>query len=118
MLNLQQRRQEALTEFRKAVDLDPRSPVIHSAIAEWYFLQRDYERALSEARQIKDQFPDFAHVYSITAMCDIKQGAYEEALAEIERARALRPEEPLALLEMRGFVLARTGREAEARAIL
>src|SRR5205807_3255916 len=28
------------------------------------------------------------------------------------------PEEPLALLEMRGFVLARTGREAEARAIL
>jgi serine/threonine-protein kinase len=112
------RAEEALAERRAALELDPLSPVIHTTIPEWYLLTGDLDRAISEARKVVEQFPDFQVVRHILIGALLKRGLYRDALAEVDKARALQPEEPMALLESRGYALARLGDEAEARRIL
>lgn len=117
-LMIRGRAEEALAERRAALELDPLSPIIHTTIAEWYLLTGDLDRAIAEARRVIEQFPDFQVVRHILIAALLKKGLYREALAEVDQARALQPEEPMALLETRAYALARLGDAAEARRIL
>jgi TolB-like protein/tetratricopeptide (TPR) repeat protein len=112
------RNQQALTELHKALELDPLSPIIHSTIPEWFFLNRDYDRAIAEARAVIDTFPEFPPARPTLIMPLVQKGQFQEALAEIDKARALQPDQPLALVHIKGFCLARLGRDAEARQIV
>ena len=112
------RRDEGLRELQKAIDLDPLSPIIYATIPGWYYLARDYDRAISEARRVIETFPDFPAARHGLIAPEIQKGLYKEALVEIEKARNLQSEQPLALLDAKGFCLARMGRESEARAII
>ena len=118
LLELTGRRDEGLAELQKALDLDPLSPVIHATIPEWYYYGRNYDRAILEARKVVETFPDFPPARSVLIAPMMKKGMFKEALAEIEEARKLQPDQPLAMLDMKGFVLARLGQEAEARKVL
>jgi len=117
-LEINGQRERGLAELQKALELDPLSPIIHSTIPEWYYFGRDYDRAIAEARNVIETFPDFpaARVQLILAL--IQKGQLGEALGEIDKARELQADQPLALLHLKGFCLARLGREGEARKIL
>jgi len=117
-LELSGRREAGLAEFQKALDLDPLSPIIHTTIPEWYYFGRDYDRAIAEARHVIETFPNFPAARAMLILPLILKGQLREALAEIDKARELVPDQPLALLHVRGFCLARLGQEAEARKIL
>ncbi len=110
--------EEGLHEFRMAVDLDPLSPIIEATIPGWYLINGQYDRAMEEARKVAEQFPDFSHGHGIMAHALLLKGDFKQALVEIEKTRALAPEEPLAMMDVRGYALARLGQEAEARQIL
>jgi tetratricopeptide (TPR) repeat protein len=112
------RREEALAELQRALDLDPLSPIIHSTIPEWYYFGRDYDRAIAEARIVIETFPNFLAARGQLILPLMLKGRWSEALAEIDKARALEPDQPMALLYLKGFCLARLGREEEARKIL
>jgi serine/threonine-protein kinase len=112
------RMDEGLKELRTAVDLDPLSPIIHATIPAWYLINGEYDRSIEEARRVIDQFPEFAHARMIVVEARILKGEFKECLGEIDKARALIPEEPLALMDVRAYALARMGQEAEARKIL
>jgi TolB-like protein/Tfp pilus assembly protein PilF/predicted Ser/Thr protein kinase len=114
----QARREEGLEQLKIAADLDPLSPVIQSTIPEWYYVGRKYDRAIQEARNVIETFNDFPLIRSILIASLAKKGDYAQALKEIDQARALQPDEPLVELEMKGYVLARSGQEPEARKIL
>ena len=117
-LELSGRREQSLAELLKARDLDPLSPVIQTTIPEWYYHGRDYDRAIAEARNVIETFPDFPAARAELILPLILKNQLREALAEIEKARALQPGQPLALLQYKGYCLARLGQEAEARKIL
>jgi tetratricopeptide (TPR) repeat protein len=109
---------EGLKELRTALELDPLSPIIHATIPAWNLAAGNYDQAIIEVQNVIDQFPEFVHVRAMLAEALMLKGQYKEGLAEIDKARALMPEEPSALLEYRGYALARMGQEAEARQIL
>jgi serine/threonine-protein kinase len=111
-------RQEALVELNKALELDPGSPIIHSTIPEWYYLQRQYDAAITESHQVIETFPDFAPARSTLVVALIMKGNYESAIVEVDTARALVPDQPLMFINLKGICLARMGKEAEARNII
>jgi tetratricopeptide (TPR) repeat protein len=117
-LEIAGRREQGLAELQKALELDPLSPIIHTTIPEWHYFGRDYDHAITEAHKVIDTFPDFpaARVQLILPM--MMKGQFSEALAEIDKARDLQPDHPLELLHLKGYCLARLGREDEARKIL
>jgi TolB-like protein/Tfp pilus assembly protein PilF len=117
-LELSGQREAGLAELQKALDLDPLSPIIHTTIPEWYYFGRDYDRAIAEANRVIDTFPNFPAARMTLILPLILKGQLREALDEIDKARALEPDQPLALLQVKGFCLARLGQEAEARKIL
>lgn len=117
VLNYEKRREESLKELRTAIDLDPLSPVIQSTLAEYYYLNRDFDQAIVEARRVIEAFPDFALIRAFLIMAQFKKGMYKESLEEIEKLRALHQDQPRIGLEMKAFALARTGKEDEARQI-
>lgn len=112
------KREQALTELKLALELDPLSPILRCTIPGWYYLGGDYDRAIAECRKVIDAFPDFPAARDVLVMAEMMKGDYQQALAEIEQVRALLPEKPLAGLEMKGFALARLGQRAEAEAII
>ncbi len=117
-LTLHDRRDEGLAHYRTALDLDALSPIIHCTIPEWYYFGRQYDRALKETRKVLDTFPDFLVAREGLARIQITKGQFSEALAGIDELRAKRPDDPLFELELRGYALARLGREDEARKII
>jgi len=117
-LELCGQREAALAELQKALDLDPLSPIIHTTIPEWYYFGRDYDRAIAEARHVIETFPNFPAARLELILPLILKGQLREALVEIDKSRELQPDQPLALLHLKGFCLARLGQEAEARKIL
>jgi len=112
------RREQGMAELQQALDLDPLSPIIHTTIPEWYYLGRDYDRAIKEARNVIETFPDFPAARVELILPLIQKGQLREAMVEIDKARELQADQPLALLHLKGFCLARVGREDEARKIL
>ncbi len=112
------RMDEGLKELRTALELDPLSPIIHATIPAWHLANGNYDQTITEVQSVIDQFPDFVHIRAMLAEALMLKGQYKEGLAEIDKARALMPEEPSALLEYRGYALARMGQETEARQIL
>jgi serine/threonine-protein kinase len=111
-------RNKALTEFQTAVDLDPLSPAIRATISNWYYFCGDYDRAITESRNVMAAFPDFPPVRFALILSYLVKRDYEQALKEIDRARALQPDNPLFLLDIQGYAIARAGRSQDAQQIL
>lgn len=107
---------KAGTMLRKAVELDPLSPVINLAYASHLRQTGQFEEALGRIERVlglDDSFPS-AHV----ALADLyysEYGRIDEALASIDRAIALDPGN-VALLYSRANYLAGAGRVDEASA--
>ncbi len=109
---------EGLPLLESAVRLDPLSPVIRTAIPEWYYLTGDVDRAIVEARALSAAFPDFLVGRIMLSYALMRKGLFTEALEQLDTARALEPENSVAYLDVKAYALARSGREKEARDIL
>ncbi|HEU4888286.1 MAG TPA: protein kinase [Thermoanaerobaculia bacterium] len=106
--------EEAEAAFQKARELDPLSPRVMTAYGATLGIMRQYDRSLAVLQNATAQFPDDGHAYPYLAMISCVAGRNADALAAIERARA---ETNPNIMAWKGFILARTGRTAEARAI-
>jgi tetratricopeptide (TPR) repeat protein len=111
-------RDEALKEFRSAVDLDPLSPAIRTTIPDWFYVSGDYDRAIAESRRTIEAFPEFPHARTVLIVALLLKDQYSEALEEVDKMRALTPENPLAALEFRGYALARLGESSKAEEVI
>ncbi len=109
-----QRFDEAAAAFEKARELDPMSPALQSSYAMHLHLVGRNEQALPLLLNLTEQFPDYANSYPVLALAYSYLGRHDEALAAIGHARNENtPTVPL----LKGLLLARAGRTAEARAI-
>lgn len=113
----QGRFEDAIPLVEKAVQLDPRSPLIATE-AGWPFmyLGRD-EEALARFRRALDLDPDFALAHFNIGNIHELAGNHEEALRKYRKAADLSGDAPLfALFAARALAL--IGREQEARMLL
>ncbi|HEX8906028.1 MAG TPA: tetratricopeptide repeat protein, partial [Longimicrobiaceae bacterium] len=116
-LSYQRRFDEALVAIEQAQRLDPFSPAVLSAGGTILYYAGRYDEATERFRATLTIDPGFWVAYLRLAEVQVQQGRFRDALAEVERARQLARGHPLPVT-LRGYVLARSGRRDEARAVL
>jgi TolB-like protein/DNA-binding winged helix-turn-helix (wHTH) protein/tetratricopeptide (TPR) repeat protein len=111
------RHAEAAREVQRAREMDPFSPMTHAISSQVAFQARQYSDALSYARQaiLLDNEFWIGHITAAQALVALER--VDEALASIDRASRLSGGN-IKALSLKGYVLARTGRPAEAREVL
>ena len=105
------RHEDAISEMKRAIELDPLSIVIQSFFGRTYLWARRYDEALAELRKAGEMDPNFvinherlAHLYTYVQK-------YDDAIEEDTKARMLAGEDPRGVLlkqdEMRTALRAR-----------
>jgi TolB-like protein/Flp pilus assembly protein TadD len=113
-LALMGRIEEAIAEVKLARDLDPLSLSINGHLGEIYRLARQYDAAIDQFRKAQDLNPSFPQPHAWMAMTYAHMGRLKEGLVEGEAAQRFWGQP----LPMNGYVLALSGRRAEALDIL
>jgi serine/threonine protein kinase/TolB-like protein/Tfp pilus assembly protein PilF len=107
----------ALVYSRRALALDPLSPVLHHT-AHWiYYLARRYDEAIAAASGSASDDPQSALAYVVLCLCYSQVGRHDEAVESGRKAVAALGRSPYTLARL-ASALARAGRKAEARAML
>jgi DNA-binding winged helix-turn-helix (wHTH) protein/TolB-like protein/Tfp pilus assembly protein PilF len=111
------RKQEALTHARRAVELNPISPIIGALEGLFLSHQREHEAAVRRLKEVITLDPNFWLSHHLLANALVDAGQYEAAMQESAEAKRLSPLQTLS--DTYGAIaLARLGRTNEARAVL
>src|SRR5262245_5352877 len=111
-LRFQGRFDEALAEARQAVELDPLTPNNQLEAATDLYWARRYDESMAELRSILDANPHFTYAHFFRALVHVQKHEYEKALAALDEPDAGGSVQRETL---RGYILAITGRQREAR---
>jgi tetratricopeptide (TPR) repeat protein len=116
-LMLSGRVQEGEAEMRRALELDPLSPIINANIGFSYYVARQYDAAIAHWEKALEMHRSYAllHVYMMSAY--VGKAMYREAAEELQKAVALSGEGPQEIA-MLAHIYGRMGRTQEARALL
>jgi TolB-like protein/DNA-binding winged helix-turn-helix (wHTH) protein/Tfp pilus assembly protein PilF len=116
-LMLTGRTKDGEAEMRRALELDPLSPIINANIGLSFYMARQYDAALAHWQKALEMHRDYGLLHFYMTGAYVAKAMYPEALAQVEKAVALSGEGPdeKALL---AHVYGRMGRTQEARAIV
>jgi TolB-like protein/lipoprotein NlpI len=106
----------AIAEVKRAVELDPVSPIIHSDLGTVYMFARQYDRAIEEFRNALGLDPQFYWAHRTLGSALELKGAPGDAIVEYQKALKL-SDDPRVLAFV-GHAEASIGKQNEARAIL
>ena len=81
ILNALGRFDEAAREMRRGHELDPRSPLIYTWLAEPAYLRGDYKQALEIARGLLNTSPSSVYAHFPVARVYLQQGKCQQAIA-------------------------------------
>jgi tetratricopeptide (TPR) repeat protein len=111
------RHEEALAEIKRAQELDPRSPVIATAVANVLFHARRYDEAVEACRKALELDPGSVSAHVVLRWAYEKKGMNDAAFAIYEKERAFAGDTPTTRAKL-AHVLAAGGRTNEARKIV
>jgi eukaryotic-like serine/threonine-protein kinase len=107
---------EAVTEIKRAQELNPLS-LIDASIGGWTFYHaRQYEKAISEADRATEMDRTFGNSHMILSIAYEELGEHDKAIAMAQKAQELMEGSVLPLWAL-GYALARSGRTQEAEAV-
>jgi TolB-like protein/Tfp pilus assembly protein PilF len=106
----------ALAEAKRAVELDPVSPIGHTDVATVYLTERRFDEAFAELRKTLEMEPDFYWAHRQLGLALELKGSPAEAIVEYQKASALN-DDPRVLAFV-GHAKASMGKQNEAREIL
>jgi DNA-binding winged helix-turn-helix (wHTH) protein/TolB-like protein/Flp pilus assembly protein TadD len=107
----------AITEIRKAQELDPLSLVKLTGVGQILLMSRRYDDAIEPCRKALELDPNLGFAYWLIGLAYLYKGSYEPAIQALQQSIPLSgdsPDEPATL----AHVYALAGRQAEARKIL
>jgi serine/threonine-protein kinase len=111
------RHQEAIGAFKRAIDLDPLSLIIHASLGRHgYYFARQYDEAIAQLQKTLDMDENFwvARLWLGWTYANI--GRLSEALAELQTARRL--DNNLEIVATLGYTYGRAGQRHEAQQML
>ena len=106
----------AIAEVKRAVELDPVSPIIHADLGTIYTFARRYDEAIEQFRHTLELDPQFYWGHRQLGLALELKGDPGNAIAEYQKALQL-SDDPRVLAFI-GHAEASTGRQSEARAML
>jgi TolB-like protein/lipoprotein NlpI len=106
----------AIAEVKRAVELDPVSPIIHSDLGTVYMVARQYDEAIEEFRNALGLDPQFYWAHRTLGSALELKGAPGDAVVEYQEALKL-SDDPRVLAFV-GHAEASIGKQNEAREIL
>jgi serine/threonine-protein kinase len=83
------RHAEAIAEMKKALELDPLSPVLNNFMGRTYLTAGDYEKSLQQFQHTIDLDPTFPLAHFFLAELLDEMGRYEESIKEGQRGSLL-----------------------------
>ena len=108
---------EAIAQNKRALELDPLSPLSTSNLGVVYYYARRYDLAVVQNRKAMELEANFFFAPLYIAWADSQQGKYQDAIAELARVRDLPGGFVPATSEL-GYVHAVSGQRIEAQTIL
>ncbi len=94
------RNKEAIVEYEKAIQLNPKLPMAHVGVATEYLRQSDPDRALKEYRAELEINPNDYTAHFYIGYLARTNGDYNQATESLQRALALRPGDAAAMLQL------------------
>ena len=104
---------DAIEERKKAVDLDPLSPLMASALGEAYYQIRDFDKTIVENQRALELDPTYAIALVNIGRAYEQKGMHAEAQAAFLKILAVAPDDP-AVLALLGHDYAVSGRRDTA----
>jgi TolB-like protein/Flp pilus assembly protein TadD len=80
---------EAIAEGKRAIELDPLSPIINSDLGETLYLARRYDEAIAQLRKAVEIDPTFWSAHELLGVVLQLKGNVQAAIAEYEKAQQL-----------------------------
>lgn len=111
------RLEEALSEVRRALELDPLSLGINTGLGHVLYLSRQYDQAISQYRKALALDPNFVQAHLWFGRPYLEKGMYDEAIEEVRTAVRLSKDSTMSLAVL-GHAYASAGRSREARNVL
>lgn len=112
-LTPQGRLDQALRQLRYALQLDPLSPIVSTAVGGCLYRMRQWDEATEILRSTLQSNPGFGHAHWSLGRSLLEQGEPEEALQQFEVAARIMGPIPAALSEL-GYCYARMGQRDRA----
>ena len=108
---------EALTQVRRAQELDPLSLPINMTVGWVHLTARQTDKSIEQLRKTLEMDPNFVLAHHRLGLAYEQQGKYDEAIAEFKQVLNLTSGKPLGIAALaRGYAL--SGRRAEAQKTL
>jgi TolB-like protein/DNA-binding winged helix-turn-helix (wHTH) protein/Flp pilus assembly protein TadD len=85
-LSLLGRNSEAISEMKKAKDLDPLSLIINADLAELYLIAHSYDESMQQSRRTIEMDANFALAHNQLAQAYLQKQMFNEAVAELQKA--------------------------------
>jgi TolB-like protein/DNA-binding winged helix-turn-helix (wHTH) protein/tetratricopeptide (TPR) repeat protein len=85
-LSLLGRNSEAISEMKKAKDLDPLSLIINADLAELYLIAHSYDESIRQSRRTIEMDANFALAHNQLAQAYLQKQMFDEAVAELQKA--------------------------------
>jgi TolB-like protein/Flp pilus assembly protein TadD len=108
---------EAIVERKKAVELDPISPLLNSALAEAYYHARRFDVTIDESHKALELDPGYAIALVNIGRAYEQMGMHQLARDAFQKVLAFAPDEP-AILALMGHEYAVSGDLVHANQIL
>lgn len=108
---------EAISESKRAQELDPTSLIVSATVAYAYYNAHRYDEAIEQCRRTLNLDPNFFAARRYLALALAQKGAYAEAIAESQRA-VERSRGSAVIKAEYGSTLALAGKRAEAEQII
>ena len=89
------RYEQAFTAEKRAIELDPFTPVFNASLAWWYYLAEQYEDAIAQCKRTIDFAPNHFFAYWILGNAYAAEGAFSDSIVALQKAVALNQFEAL-----------------------
>jgi TolB-like protein/DNA-binding winged helix-turn-helix (wHTH) protein len=118
LLALTGRGPEAIDEARRATELDPLNLRTNTFEGQYLVQSGRVDEGLDKLLKTIELEPNFYLAHQFAANAYIEKGMYREAVEEARRAKELSGGAPTIPMSFLGYALAKSGKTAEARAVL
>jgi TolB-like protein/DNA-binding winged helix-turn-helix (wHTH) protein/Flp pilus assembly protein TadD len=111
------RKSDAVTEMRKAQNLDPLSLIINADLAELFLIEGSPSEAIDQSRKTIEMDSSFALAHNQLGQAYLEKHMFPEAISELQKAVQLSGGSPTCMANL-ARALAESGKRTEATALL